>query len=502
MRVLIILSSLCVIVPSQSFAEGWNVNGPYDPDTMYTAYISAIADVLKVPSGPQSRYWLSLAPAGYPYEPTDTYGINLYANFRPPVSSNLIGGEAGSLIFDANRRLDFFYEHVLDNMVFPPYTPSNEYLKAVEILQTVDDDGVPDFSPIYLAYRKAVRMMRTKEAIANSSPSPEERQNALLELPDLRAKKDQIGGSMQGDDPEKSLFEWLDIFGKEVGAKRARLSLQRNADLQNFRDVNGFKVRRIDEDGKVTEDVVTGVRNVPLSVFSPPIDTWSKGSGWSEVKFKSSDTHSSYEKHVQRIKARGGLSIGFLRVGGRGGRTKVKEERVNSVNKFGFEFKIKRIAMFRPWFDREVFQSEDWTWKKPRNVPDKFPLIALGPGKDGGPQRTGGTYEGKPVELALLPSELILVKDVSVTAVVSKADWEKIENTSSGGAGVSLFGFSFGGSADFEYHRETEDKKNVEFKFNAPDIMITGTISEVIPKSPNPDKTFEFGENALLPDGQ
>jgi hypothetical protein len=341
--------------------------------------------------------------------------------------------------------------------------------------------------------------VREKEAIANISPSQDARQAALLELPDLRAKVDLIGGNKVAD---RKLVEWISIFNKEVGPWK--LSLQRSADLQAFRDVNGYKVRRIDEDGKVSNDVVTGVRNVPLSVFSPPVDTWGKGSGWFEAKFESSATHSSYEKNVQRIAARGGFSLlGIVRIGGQGGRTKVTEERVNSVSKFGYGFKVKRIVMFRPWFDRDVFQSRDWTWKKPQNVPDQFPLIALGPAKDGGPQETKGMFEGKPVELALLPSELILVKDMSVTATVSKADWEQIESSSGGGGGVSLFGFRFGGSAGFDYHKETEDKKNVEFKFSAPDVMIVGTVSEVIPTSPNPDKTFGFDETkALMPKGQ
>ncbi|MEO1527427.1 MAG: hypothetical protein AAFX06_18510 [Planctomycetota bacterium] len=481
-----IITVACLIAaPAISYSQdSWPTSGPYGPEQVEAVISDAIKNQLSIPVNADPPYWFSLATLGPAIPGTLEDGTldndaavyaNSLGNFIPPA-------ETGKLVIDPNRRLDAWYKIVLNSIVFPKVNYSQEYEDATKQLFKLGEDGKPDLT---LPKDRYERYLDAKDELLFLQDSIDsELMQGVPRSPemnrDLRKAKramDCLGTAIE--DP-------LEIFESAQFRRGTRQNQLRKRVLQKYQE-------------RSPEGAVETA--APLSMFFPSVKRWANNEGWRTVSFSSTDTNSFYRKEVRRLKARGGFRFGFIRFGGGGGRVKETEQKFNQVRSFKFKFSIKRVLIYRPWFDSALFESKKYTWRKLANS-SEFPQITKAM-KNGAPVDSLDKYDNDPIGVALMPVQLILAKGLSVEATTSKSDYDKIIATTNGGASGSLFGvFKLGGNGSSNVTQIRTSGQNVTFKVeSSPGVTIIGAVSRVMPPTPDPVSRTEapWGKDALLP---
>jgi hypothetical protein len=431
---------------------------PYTPEQAISVFHQAIRNAID-PSM-SNKFWLSLSLIGAVAESSDLSIVNDLANFCPertPVIDS----------FTRVRRLDAIYEKVLAGLTGPLRPETAEYRAARDYLfnpQTKLD------TPEYAAYE--AHSDAFAEALSNYFAEKDTAKKVLLQR---KVNKAVDKWSISGYRGEVEAAMWqVELgetkFGLVKNGRRARI-------LKAFRNA-GLKPSDVD-----------GAYRAPLSELSPPVDTWSNDTGWATFSYSSQQIDSSYDGSYSQSRGFGGLSLGFINLVASGGGGDSNEHSVREVKEFSYGFDLKRVQIRRPWFDGDVFfEPQSWTWKKNANT-TTFPRVAEGLDENGQPKEpVSAVYDNQSIGCPLLPLDLIIARKRTLTATVSKADYQKIVESGSVSGGGSLFGiFGGGGSRSWTTTKIRETETDVTFKVEAPSIAVIGVISEVVPTLPSPN---------------
>lgn len=217
----------------------------------------------------------------------------------------------------------------------------------------------------------------------------------------------------------------------------------------------------------------------------PPVSTWNDSS-WSNFSKTISETEvHNYSKIIEwsgSLGARWGL-FNSVNVGANGQKTVSHEE--SDITTINVVFDYMRVRINRDWLDQNVFNYKFWTWVK---------SVQTGLLSDGGD--FGSTPPKVPIgDLPFLPTSLIAVRNVVITADFKSSDITKINSQISGGASAGFGPFSVRGS-----YTETTNQLDVRADFDGtslkiPNPQVLGFQGVLLPKSPNPDKTLPFDWN-------
>ncbi|MBL8829960.1 MAG: hypothetical protein JNM18_23475 [Planctomycetaceae bacterium] len=456
-------------------AQPWPVNGPYEPRHVCAALAAVVHESQGLPVGGDPPLWFQVATVDYSCDPRTPAGridLNALANYIPPANLCLFTGNQGG------RRLDHWYEYLLNNIAFP-YVPKSPEVKAAEKLLydtdpatgevRLDESGEPVLTPAYKNY-KAKRsaylyweaMNKWKEEV-----SPEEKAKARAQWLQAREALEEAMSRGIG-----AAVESLQGFWHRDGASR---NLDRIMALRNYRDRNTLE---------------QGVNGPPLSYFVPPVETWLDDAGWYATSFSQVDAGGRYERHARRY-SRGG-DLGFVTIGG--GKTEVKEYLLPTVRQFSYKLELKRVLIFRPWFDVSLLEDRGWTWREKKA--GAYPLVARAPGAEGVPVESPDVYKMQSVGLPLIPVELILAKDLEISARVGKAEWDRAKTAAQAGGGV-LFGvIPLDYAEGNERFTEVVQGDDVLLTARRPNAAILGAVSRVCSAAPRPDP-----DAGIWPDG-
>jgi hypothetical protein len=131
-------------------------------------------------------------------------------------------------------------------------------------------------------------------------------------------------------------------------------------------------------------------------------------------------------------------------------------------------FRYARVNIDRPWMNSLLFDLPGWTY---------------------GPVQTGGISSGNPATadgtlMTIVPTAMLVVRDLKMSANWSKAESDFIRKTTSASASVGWGPFSIGGSyqsnsSDYKFKSEFDGRT-----ISAPGLQIMGYVCTVLPLAP------------------
>lgn len=217
-------------------------------------------------------------------------------------------------------------------------------------------------------------------------------------------------------------------------------------------------------------------------ILAPSYDNWYKNEGWTKFEFTQKDMDN--QKTSTSIQAAGsmGFDYGIVSIEGEGsfeqdqGYTKIQETDLT------FKCELMRVTLARPWMNPLLFNSRAW----------KFSLDA-----PAGEYSSGGSIvEGiKPTgAFVSLPTTYILARNVEIVGMFTDTVEEKLKRNIEASATVGIGPFSISGRVSYG---ESEEKIKGTIAKNSIKIehtQIIASISQVLPKLPNPDPNLPWAK--------
>lgn len=248
--------------------------------------------------------------------------------------------------------------------------------------------------------------------------------------------------------------------------------------------------------GRYRTNLQSHTENAPrrgsyLATFlSPPVSSWtSPGTSWGrfEREVREEDRY-NYSKQTSWSGGASGRWGLWKAKGGASGSSNYEYRRSDSST-FHVSFDYLRVRIERPWLNESLWAYMFWTWKK--SFGGKFI-------SDGGNLNVPSPV--RPVGLMpVLPKYLIVVRNVELSSNFGHEEREYIKKVLSAGASGGWGPFRVSGS-----YKQSTTEERYESSFDGTTIridqpQIIAKTGIILPKSPNPDLSLEWGADAWLP---
>lgn len=218
--------------------------------------------------------------------------------------------------------------------------------------------------------------------------------------------------------------------------------------------------------------------------LEPPVSSWSSPfTGWNQ--FEKTFKYSTLTRRVSHSSWSGSVGLNFslfkrFSVGADGSKIDEFQESTNIDITLKFEF--MRVSIIRPWLRPDVFSARFWTYRQ------TFGYRQISDGYD--PGSTGPT--GPAGLMPVLPTHLIIARNVTITANFSADERKFVEETLKASGGGGWGPFSIRGS-----YQTTTTSEDVEGSFDGttlrvPNPQIIGFAGTLLPRSPNPDRSLPW----------
>ncbi len=199
--------------------------------------------------------------------------------------------------------------------------------------------------------------------------------------------------------------------------------------------------------------------------------------GWTEFSFSQSDFSSNYDFSSRKGGGGGGVSMGLLKLEGKGGREKSKISKKIDVSTFKLRFKICQVPISRPWFNVNFLTSKYWRFDQ-NNGEFKDNMVS-----DGATPPEG--------MIPAFTTTAIFVKDLYLhfgernTAI--KTEMDKV----SGGGSVSWGPFHAGGQYESHSQERNMETHSESQGIKIPGMQLIGFKCHTLGKSPDPKNNIE-----------
>nr|WP_309688781.1 hypothetical protein [Armatimonas sp.] len=239
-------------------------------------------------------------------------------------------------------------------------------------------------------------------------------------------------------------------------------------------------------------------------VLLPPMSEWEKGGGWSKVNLSSSDFASSDVKTSVTMKMSAQKVFGLFSLGGGGSASKQTRDYNEQSSSYGITAEVKRVMIYRPWLNSIVFTGGFWGFGAPGET--EAQILGANPTAknylniSSGLGITDSTV--RPTELMpLLPTELLLARNVVITAKFSSDFVSTMKKTIEGGGSIG-FGPFTSGSVSASSSKDVEEKKKSvsEGGLSFADTQVIGVYGAVMGQIPNPDPLIFKNKPIVRPD--
>ena len=429
----------------------------------------------KITPTPIPGNWFSIAAVGAVAESDDPAAINELANFCPDPSDDIVR-------FGGIRPLDLVYEQAVSGMVAPVFVETNALKQARSYIRGPAGTSTSSEYSSYLTYAgKAAEIDKKMQA----------------------AKSEQETGSLYVDYNNMERDWKVQGFKNEVEAALFQIDQAEGTfgPTHNFHRTEVLGAYRSHGD---TKKWVVNSFLAPASSVSPPVPEWENASGWFKVTFDSKTYQKESGSSSGSSSSGGFLHLGGLLVGGSGGGGNDNGWSVSDVKSYGYSFEIKRVRIVRGWLDPRVFTTAGgWTWKK-TDGGKEFPRISNGyTNTNTIIQPKFSVYDGIPVDCPMIPSEMLIARNRSVTLTTSRSDYNRVSSSGSSGGGGMLGGI-LGGStrSSWTTTKITENGDDVTYRIDAPGTAVVGLMSQLVGALPAPDAKRHWPDEAWIGKGE
>jgi hypothetical protein len=224
------------------------------------------------------------------------------------------------------------------------------------------------------------------------------------------------------------------------------------------------------------------------TLFEPAVADWSSASWTHAVLDTKTTSSSSYSRSTQWS---GGLSVGWglWSFGGSGGHSETYQHSHTEATEMTADLEYLRVRISRPWLDKDVFSFRFWTWLKTHG------FVYLSDG--------GNISANPPVRpigiMPFYPEEMIVVRNVKLTANFTATDNQIITSHMQAGASFGYGPFSISGS-----YSEDTSEVDTSATFDGATITITqpqimAFLGDLMPQCPNPDPTLPWQGDEVFP---
>lgn len=423
------------------------------------------------PDDAKSKHWLSMSIVGAIATEDDPASINDLANFCPTETANIQS-------YARARKLDRIYEKILGSMTGPSRPDSQEYKDAKALLQNSDGS----YTDLYKSYLAKAEVYYNAEIDFKFAETAAARARAQIDLEKAERDWKVAGSKVEVDGALFILRKLDDFFGDAPNENRLLLLEQyrkKGLDFDNGDEIGAYKS--------------------PRSEVSPKVQDWANGADWVAVSFSDETVKTNYSATNTSKRKMGFGSVGFLQVGISKNSGNSTESRTTDVKSFSYSFKIARVTIRRPWLDSEVFYRPlGWTWKLTKNTKE-YPRVSSGPDGNGIPRASEkNIYDNVAIDCTLLPTEMVIAKDRTIVATVSKETYDEINTAGTSGGGGGLFGIWGGKKRTWSTTVIDSTDKDVTFQVTAPAVAVVGMISEKLPLLPEPNFDDKWPDDAWL----
>jgi hypothetical protein len=311
-----------------------------------------------------------------------------------------LGPEPTILSFNRIKPLSAIYETIINSSVFPKQSRLHGYEQAIRLLKK-PDGSLTNHYMAYMKYENTYTEL-LNQVLQAKSPEAEQTWSERLRQTELNwahfGYKEEIAGALN--------TIHADAFSNTSQAANQR----RPQVLDHFRALS-----------LSPSDTLNAFRS-PLSEFLPTLSSWSDTQGWLKISYSELDPLIK----TNTLSPSASNDAGFTR--------------------FTYELDVKRISIHRPWLDLELLtRPQSWTWRR-TNKTYVFPLVAVDPSPDGTPvASSANSYDGHAIDCALLPFELIIARERSLLATMSRKAYEEALDTN--GSFGTLLALSKAGGA-------------------------------------------------------
>jgi hypothetical protein len=231
---------------------------------------------------------------------------------------------------------------------------------------------------------------------------------------------------------------------------------------------------------------------------------WEKGGGWSKVTLSSSDFESSDVKTSVTMKVSAAKLFGLFRIGGGGSVSKTTRDYNEQSSSYGITAEVKRVTIYRPWLNSIVFTGGFWGFGAPGETEAEIlganPTVKNFLNISSGLGITDSTV--RPTELMpLLPTELLLARNVVITAKFSTNFVNTMKQTIEGGGSIGFGPFTSGSvSASSSKDIELKKKSVSEGGLSFADTQVIGVYGAVMGQIPNPNPLIFKNKPIIRPE--
>jgi hypothetical protein len=164
-----------------------------------------------------------------------------------------------------------------------------------------------------------------------------------------------------------------------------------------------------------------------------------------------------------------GFSLGIFSIGGGGGHSVQHRHMASETRNLRFSFDYTLVSIRRPWLTFSLLATKRWNLSN---------LYKKGQVSNGA--KTGQDNSIMPV----LPTEMVVVRNVKISADWSKSDLDFMKQQTNAGGGFSIGPFSIAGNYANSKSKETFSAAWAGSTLIVPSVQIMGWIGQVLPFCP------------------
>ena len=187
-------------------------------------------------------------------------------------------------------------------------------------------------------------------------------------------------------------------------------------------------------------------------------------SSWPTYTFRSSEVTTEHTTESTEWGAKAGIGVGLWHFDGGVDHAEHSEHLSGETTDIGISFKWRVCPVQRPWLDATVFSLPNWD-------------LGTMTGK-------GGVSANGDGLMPLIPSALLIVRDVEITGKWSREDSDHIDSTTSGSVDAGWGPFSVSGTYKHSSGKDTYHAVKTENGFLIPDIQVLGYVCTKVPFCP------------------